>query len=662
MRLLSVLLLCFLGSSNLLGAYPDSLWAVQQLQCARELLPAQPDSAMAYAKESWAVFQRNDDLYNWLSWHQKIGKTWREKLDKPFIAVDILQKGIAEKSRSPRTEREYKRLAWLYAETGRTYEKSIKDYASTRDYYRKAKAIFVGTLGQEGFTVAKYIYTNLGNAYTRLRDFEHAEYYLGKVRRISSEAGEWSKYVEGSSDLSKAYINQGKYKKAVEVLEEGLQWKDSIAPRAQWFLYEGLAIAHYRAENYAKALPYLDRAQRLLDHPDWPLSDEDYAFLRQEIWTTKGRVYKGLKQYGKAEDYFVRARQILDVHFAGKAPQAFAFLNIYQGWLYYEWGKPESAVPCFQAALQNLLDGFEPKTILDNPSQDQLGTASLLTFAFEGKAAALMDQYQAGAVGEAGVKSAIRCYDLAEAVYQKLWEQYILEGSKLTALKDRRVMREAAVDAAYVLWQLEGGTHWVEKMFALSEQSRALLLMEQLQTANALEQAPTNSIRQTYRQLNTEVEYLSYTLHHAPQRSGAGWAARADSIEKRIRAAKYEQRALLEKAAELFPGGHDQNAVSARHFHQQLQKGEALVEYFITGGHLYVFVLDPDQDSILTKRLDWNEEWAYKAASLKEDLYSGRGAATAYVSKARALYQHLVDPVLQLTAAQHLILVPDGVL
>lgn len=657
-RHLVLLLILF---SNLLAAYPDSLFAVQQLECARQLASADEGGAMGYMEESFDVFQKNNDLYNWYNWHQKMGKTWREDRQDPYKALDIFHAGLDRAWRRPGHREEFIRLAWLLAETGRTHEKSLKDFLSTRDYYLQASQIFADTLGIEDFNVAKYIYTNLGNAYTRLRDFENAEYYLGKVKDISWKAEKWNKWVEACSDLSKIFFNTGEYSKAVETLSEGLKMEDSISFRAKKFLLSGLCIAYYRTEDYKKALKYAARAKTEINNAPG-ISSGDKASYLHEIYVNYGRIYRALKSFEQAEACFFKAGQILEKEFENPDKRALAFLEIYSGQLYLDWKKPEKALECYQDALKQLVSGFLPSGGAENPFLKTLPAESLVAIALEGKAQSFIDMHRNGAPLEL-VEKAVECFDLAEAVNALLWQTYILEGSRLTAAKDRRRLKEASLEASFYVWQQKGSGKWEEKMFALSEKSRALLLTENLELARAFENENTQGLRSQYVSLNRNIGRLEYALFHAPEKPGGAGQPGTDSLQRELLKAKEKRAAAIGKVAALLPEaglGGRHKSIAAAEAGEGLKDKQALIEYFVAERNVYIFIIGPKQEGLSIKRVDWDEAWAQKARTIKEDICGGKKDAVSYVLKARALYDHLVKPVLEATDAKNFIIVPDG--
>lgn len=641
-----------------LTANPDSLAAVEKkLARAQELIRAdKPDEAKTLAQEGLAVMKKYDDLLNWLSWHKKLGVTWRKDKDEPFEALDIFHAGVKGKWRNPQNDKEWKAYAWLLADIGRTYETKLRNFTATRDYYLQAARIFTDTLGIEDFQVAKFIYTNLGNAYTRLRDFDHAKHYLEKVKQISREASEWDKWAEACNDLGMMYIAKPDYPAAEKVLLEGFAMRDSLSFRAEMFLLENLGLVYQYLNDQKKASDFTNEAQDALSH-EKEITPEDKLARQYDIYYNFGKIYYRWQKPEKAVLYFRKAEGLLTSQKGRPDFRNLALLALNLGNISLQNNKPTEARAHFQKMLQWLAPSFRPTNINENPRPSDLKNEPLLSFALGGKALSFLREYREGD-NAAPLESALSCFELAAKVDSMIYESYALEGSRQTALTEFRWIKEEAFNTAFRIWQSGARPDLLEKMFALSEKSRAWQLLEGVGNAAALEQEKNTDFRTQLAKINEHIQRLENAAFQERENQDQ---RNLLSLENDLFRAKENKDAMLKKVAAsvrqkgaLLPD----NTSSIADIRLYLSAKQALVEYYIQNDQAYIFIISPSLAQPSIQKIAWGATWSQMATTLKDDILAQNNAA--YIQKARALYDHLVKPVLAVTDAEHLIIVPDG--
>lgn len=331
-------LLCLFSTLTLTSS-PDST-AIKDLTTALELIKeGKKAEAESYICEGMLVLQREDDLENWLNWHRLLGRAWRKSdPPRPYDALEVFQEGLDGMWRRPNIEKEHERLAMLYMDMGHTYGNYTGNYLSKRDFYLHASQIFLDTLKQEDFWIAKYVLVNLGNAYTRLNDFENAKYYLEKVKTICATEEEWDFWAITCSNLGLMYNRKNEYKEALNCFKEALVRQDSLDFWTRNDLFANTGLIYNQLKDYENALKFTNMAQAEINQIKDAPSKKDGQY---QLHLNYGRTYKDLgvlekstnnhKQaaffFSKAENNFEAAIRLLSPY----ESRAHAFQNIYLG-------------------------------------------------------------------------------------------------------------------------------------------------------------------------------------------------------------------------------------------------------------------------------------------------------------------------------------------
>lgn len=126
--------------------------------------------------------------------------------------------------REPRSFEEWEQLTRLYEYQGYFFQYLNNDFYTASRYYETAFSLFVNRLHENSDNIAKFIYHQLGNTYTRLGDYTRAENLLRRGIEYGKKhnAPQMGKY----GDLAIALMDGGKYQDAIEVINEGLAIRD----------------------------------------------------------------------------------------------------------------------------------------------------------------------------------------------------------------------------------------------------------------------------------------------------------------------------------------------------------------------------------------------------------------------------------------------------
>ena len=434
----------------------------------------QTDSANLYLEETLLFFHVNDDLEGWLFEHRKRGGVLRSN-GRFQEARQCYSNAIQYVWRLTKNDKEDDHLAWIHSGIGYAYRR-LSDFKLAAQHYQKAADILVKKLKREDDTVARYIYSELGNAYGRLGEHEKAVYYLNRRIDILSKYPEYS-LAGAYNDLAVEQIKQREYKRAIQTTQIGLK-DPNIDTWSKILLYTNCGLAHYSDQNYEQGLAYTRKGELLAQSID-DIRYKNEALM--SLYENYAKIYAAIPEYERSEKYY---NQALTLAQGGKRNTALFLLG--RAKLYQKWNKPKAALQDFHSVLQLFIPAFQENDNTVLPFADQLYEEPYLVMALAGKGQCFMDFY-ATSNAMPDLYQAEACFDMALQAEELLIQYYTFEGSRFSAIREHRYVREHAMHNAYTLWQKAPSSANAQKVFNLCEQNRALILFENMQLNASME-------------------------------------------------------------------------------------------------------------------------------------------------------------------------------
>jgi len=257
-------------------------------------------------------------------------------------------------------------------------------------------------------------------------------------------------------------------------------------------------------------------------------------------------------------------------------------------------------------------------------------------------------------------------YEKAFGYLNELRREFQLSGSEKELLAEARPVLAGGIETALKLAE-QGNTDYVSYAFALSEQSRSILLRESLQGLRAQEFAHLPvELQLTQQQLRRELVRLDRRIARASERS----PSQVEGLRKQRFALLQQQDSLISVIEAEHPRYHqlrfDLQGPDVGKVEQILGgRGEDLIQYFIEGKKAFAFVLRPD--TLLAITLHLSEDVEASITSLQEALMigptaEGDASRTLFAKHASSLYQQLFAPIKAAVPdlREQLIIVPDG--
>ena len=534
-------------------------------------------------------------------------------------------------------------------------------FEPAKDAYEGAIAILEHQAGGAGKRILASAYLNLGNVYWSQGDYDEALGYYEKALPLHQ-----ARFGEVHPDTGLVYFNlavlqvmTGDYdacvanaQKALGILVPALgeRHQDVVQAYNVW----GRALT--RRGDPDKALPLLERALALqlsLAEPAYRTSSVVYATL--------GETYQAKGDFTRAAVQYRKAAALDQATFVERHPDlAENFVQL--GNLYLDWDDEAEALRFFAKAIV----ANDAKAQGDNPDlAPPLETAfseDYLLKALKGAARARTRRWEKRARPRDLEQSAL-VYAHASTLLERMRAGYRAEGSKLRISASASETYEEAIRTELALHRLTGDERYWEGAFRYAEKSKAGILRDALNEAEARHFAgiPAGLLDQE-RKLRLDLAAADRRLAEAEPGEG-GEEDRLAALREKQFAQKRAYEALQARVEKEYPAYYDlkyrfDTATPAQIREGALDERSVLVEYFLGQKRIVIF-------TITREGLEVTE--VAREASLEADLQELRQGILArdsasYARSAHRLYRQLLAPVEGRLAGQDLVIVPDGLL
>lgn len=508
-------------------------------------------------------------------------------------------------------------LAAAYINMGNAYW-SKGDYDQTLEYYERALPIQVAVLGQKHPDVAGS-YRNVALVQQQMGEYDASLESVGKAQAtyVSAFGERHAMVAQCHTTAGAVYLAKGEPDRALPLVLNALRIQLSLPERSArdtTVIYSTLADAYKATGSFARAA----------------------LFYRKALDTDREAV--GERHPDVAEDYFNLGRFHAD---RGDLDGA---LRFYQ-----------------EAVLANDPHLDRSLAYLDPPLETAYSEEFLLD-SLKGAASALARRYVAHPRPPGDLEKAVTVYGHASRLIERMRSGYRAEGSKLALARKAAETYDDAIRAALDLQRATGDERHLETAFRFAEKSRAGILLDAVNEAEARQFAGIpGELLARERQLRVDIGALDRRVTEAQlDPDPADHAQLADSRD-RLFDLKREYEALLRRFENEHPRYFDLKyrfaTASAEELRGRvLDERTALVLYFVGRDRLFAFVVTKRGLSAASVAKDPSFEKAV------EDLRGGIAERdfARYTRSARRLYEMLLAPVEGDTAGKDLVIVPDG--
>lgn len=558
----------------------------------------------------------------------------------------------------------YHSIGWSFYKEGR-YNRAI-------EYHLKAKTIWQRLEGEPLNDLAS-IYNHLGLCYREKGDYTKAIHYYEQslAYRLQSKGAAHPSVAITYQNMGMCHVHKLDYTKALAYYQKALD----IRTQALGETHSQTAISHHsighcytELKQNAKALPHFEKAEAIYLKnlgPEHIYTSNLYnilglCYLQQKafekaLFFLKKALTIRVKKYGNQHPIVARSYQCLGDYFAQKKQFNTALSHI-------------------EKAIFSLVPDFEKQIFLKKEAALE-GKASIGLFDLLALKAQFLFKKHQQSQNPADLQAAFESYEFGDQLIAHIRRSYRADGSKLVLAQKTKRFYEYAIQTALTLAETLPlqEAHFLEKAFAYSEKSKAILLLSNIKNADAMTTSdiPADLLEQE-KDLRLELNFLAKKIGEEKLKIKDNKYTVTTSEQLR----QYQQtfftqnqtyEALIERFEKDYPTyfqlKYDLASVPLAQVQAVLKKNQVLLKFFIGQEKIYLFKITDQQLRILqSPKPDDFEDLIEEFTEAIDDL-----SRKAYIRAAYELYSLLFGKTLDSirlcpttkTPANHLIIIPD---
>ncbi len=520
-------------------------------------------------------------------------------------------------------------------------------------------------IGAKQSLTMSFALVNLANCYSVNEDYAKAIPLHEKSMEITaSRTGQKHEdYALILNNIGICYQGLFEYEKAIEYHQNAITIRDSLQNNSRDRIqsYNNISNVLTRLGDYTASLNYLNKALALCEE-DTTIQ----KFYKASILTNIGSYNVSLKNYRAAEISTRAAIALKSTIFGKSHPDLVTPINNL-GDIYVYLGKFDSATLYYNEALE-ILNSYQSN---DSPV---LISAKLQTLAKKGilKNA----QYQNTQILSYLTESAV-CFRSAFTGLNQL-SKTVSSASKSPLAAAAAEISSNAIATNQLLFALTDSIHYLHESFDYAERSKAYLLYEAMQEADALHIAgiPDSLLVQEY-DLRVEIAYFD----KRKQEKLSSGISETDSTVLAIGSKLFDLKRTHETLIQRFESDYPQyyqakyglKTASIEEVQQSLSHQQTMLQYVLGDSSIFLFLVQKNHLEVQEIKKDFPlERWVdsltrhgiygYHTLPITQKTPSLEAKTIHnYTHAAQALYEKLIAPV-KTKLSPELIIIPDGVL
>lgn len=525
---------------------------------------------------------------------------------------------------------------------------------------------------------------NIGIYYSVNGDFDHAlKYFYRGLSILLQTVGEWHLHTAlAYSNIGATHRMKNDYDNALENFEKSLSIELKILGEHNSVTastYENIANVLQGKNEMVKALAHFEKALNIYQQT---IGEQNHlvAYIYQNI----GSYYDKEGDFAQSLLYLQKSLAIRLSIFGNVHPEtALAYKMIGDN-----YGKTDHVNEALQYYQQTLLSIDVPISNTDFYSLPLLGNsnnAPLLLQTLIAKGIVFYQIYQQTASPQ-NLMAALAHYYCADELINQIRKSYKTESSKLLLANSATTsLYIPAINMAWVAYQQETENNLsinqlakqmgyqlpskaIDLAFMFSEKSKAMLLFTDLKSEDAKisAQIPAD-ILEEIQQLRVELNYLDNQIaEENSEKIDIRNHARIQQWQQQHFEYKQQYDQLIENIETNYPNYHqitfNIQTVSIEQIQQTLPSGAALIEYFISDEHIYIYCITPANSHLIAIELA-NVHIIEAVDRLLKTIAISRpsvGGRNAFAKASYHLYQLIFEPLTRYLPAscQQLIIIP----
>jgi len=621
------------------------------------------DSLIYYTKPLVQCYQSKDSLAEWAMLYFNLASATRHT-DSP-TAIAYIDSFFTHPAYRPPLSKKEQAVIVRVLMFKAFIQRSNSRYMDASSSYKKAteqyKLYGLTALEAEKFTGGKFevhdqLFKPRGNIYTRLGDNEKAQNIHKKALAIGKELKDWESVAGSYANIGVTYWNQGDYEQALYFYEEGLAI-DSVSDYRTAILLGETANSYHAQKNDEIAMRKAEEALKFCKKS----KSRKIPGVEAGIYQVFASIYLDNQDYTKANTFIEKARNLAESYYGEQARER-SKLYILKAQILTAQQQYQQAIRQYNLALSTILPAFQPTELNDLPSKDLFYKENTIFEALSGKADALHGLYQVSK-DEKHLETALKCHELALEAELNLRRDYQYESSKLYLQSQTRKRTAKAIEIAYLLYKKTKDEQYINRAFRLSENSRAVLLLEGI-TQNFVRQKRANDslfIRENDLKLRR--------IYHLKQIRTSNDSATIARHKKDKLAVENELEALQKQIEKRYPQYKNELRnrladISVSNVQNALAADTDLVEYFQTNDAFYAFKINRKKADFIKIKMtqnDLNTIRRFLNLFEKDRNDSIRAYTQPYATLAHDVYRRIYSP-LGISPDNEVIIVPEGAL
>ncbi len=590
--------------------------------------------------------------------HYELGKTYSGRI-QPESAIYHYERAILF---SPDTLD----FVLIYEGIADEYNYYFANYQEAEEFYEKALRYLQMLSGNKQKILLRLLY-NLAAVHQQRGDFYVALDYAQQATQIARET-QSSNLEVCYSLLGTIYHELQQYTAATEAyknaIEQGIESGGDNNPDLTRY-YNNLGLLYDTQEQYAEAIPYFEKGQKIASQNPSPQATADQADGYQYL----GNTYVGLRDFTTAYQYLTQALQLKRDFYGNTHPEVARTLEGFTRY-FQEQHQFDSALFYQQQALIAEIPEFLEDDIAINPTWQQLQDYSRSYLTLNIKAELLYQRYQQSEQLD-DLTLAITTFAKADSLMHLHRVSYEYESSQLQLLEDQKYSYEMAIASCYSMYEATQDEAYVRQALYFMERSKAVILWDVLRNVAARSSlGVSDSLQREERTIKTQLtriisEMTEERRHPYPNRT------KLDSLQEKRFSLHRRQTRLQETLAAAYPSYVQVKYASpalpwSKIQHQLAGQTQKIIEFFWGGD--YVYALGLTKNTTRFYRVLISDELESQIEQLRQLLQDGPSSedfmqeTQAYLTQAYSVYQTLLAPAFaeqQLLPSQ-ITLIPDG--
>lgn len=572
-------------------------------------------------------------------------------------AIELLSKAQDDYHRY-RIEDE-KLLSRIYSARGNAYRKK-GEYKTAQKYFKLALDIDEKRLPHPHPELSKR-FNNLALIYYYQSDYQRAlDYMVNATDMLSAFHGKNHRLVAtGFNNIGIVYSEIGDLEQAAEYLKKSLQINEEVLGHDHPEVaigYKNIGAIYSDMEKYDEAIRFYRESEQVLQQ-QFPDGHPRLA----DIYANLGEAYSQKGSYKEALDFYFKDLEINRRMLPAEHP--------YIGDTYTKIGETYGKVENFAEALNYYRRAIEVLASNYNP-EEPFGTFSLENTAYPELLLSTL-RLKAETLYRYGKKSDNRqLLEQALQTYLQTLDFIDQLQQSLNRHESKFLLRERTADiykkgfkTAFDLFKSTGNSDYKKHLFYFVQKSRNQILLEQIQQLDNQQFARIpDSLIVREKHLKRAVTDLQQQLFSLANREQNRDSLKRISLQDSL---FHTQKALhkhLQKLEKTYPEYYSLKFnppfTSVTEIQQKyLSSSQTMISYFLGEKALFAFVIT--KNSFDVREIVTDPQLQNKVSDLQKSIFQNASLET-FSDLSYELYRELFEPLSDLIAGHHILIIPSG--